>query len=180
MNFSPELGTGLPKRKIPQTQETFSDCLTRYEVVPVEALISRVVLRSLSKARYDTRNLSHFGLASPAYLHFTSPIRRYPDLMVHREIIRSLINRRGKHSSRSRDTPVGIAERSSLREQGSSRSREGLCRFEESGIYGKASRGRIYRPDIRGCSLRILCDTRYILCRWVGSRKQLKRRLLST
>jgi len=58
---------------------------------PEEELVATVILRSLQRARYDPANLGHFGLASKAYLHFTSPIRRYPDLVVHREVVRSLV-----------------------------------------------------------------------------------------
>jgi ribonuclease R len=109
------VGYGLPKRRSLKPKD-LQRLLDQVRGRPVEALISRVVLRSLSKARYDTRNLSHFGLASPAYLHFTSPIRRYPDLMVHREIIRSLILEE-ENTRPDLETLQSIAERSSLREK---------------------------------------------------------------
>jgi len=51
---------------------------------PEEKPIALLMLRTMQKARYDAGNLGHFGLAAPAYTHFTSPIRRYPDLVVHR------------------------------------------------------------------------------------------------
>lgn len=60
---------------------------------PGETLVNMLLLRSLKQAKYATENIGHFGLASGAYTHFTSPIRRYPDLVVHR-ILRETL--RGK------------------------------------------------------------------------------------
>ena len=58
--------------------------LKAVEGKPEEPAVNAIVLRSMMKARYDPENLGHFGLAAQYYCHFTSPIRRYPDLMVHR------------------------------------------------------------------------------------------------
>ncbi len=74
---------------------------------PDAELIQTVMLRSMNQATYTPENVGHFGLAYPAYTHFTSPIRRYPDLLVHRAI-RSLIRsrRESSHVERAPDTPI--------------------------------------------------------------------------
>lgn len=60
--------------------------LERVRETPMEALVSRLVLRSMKQARYSAESTGHFGLACDFYCHFTSPIRRYPDLQLHRII----------------------------------------------------------------------------------------------
>ena len=72
------------------TPRMYQKLAARIEGKPEERILSYLMLRSLSQARYSARNEGHFALAAPTYTHFTSPIRRYPDLIVHR-IAKSLL-----------------------------------------------------------------------------------------
>jgi ribonuclease R len=70
--------------------EHFNRILARVEGKPYAELVNEVILRSQAQAEYETANVGHFGLNLRRYAHFTSPIRRYADLVVHRALIRAL------------------------------------------------------------------------------------------
>lgn len=98
--------------------KTLQDLLKKIEGKKEEAVINTLMLRSLRKARYAPNNLGHFGLAAKYYSHFTSPIRRYPDLMIHRIIKEHLQGKlTGKRSEKLKATVAYISDQSSARER---------------------------------------------------------------
>ncbi len=95
----------------------YQNLLTKAKDLPSFSVLNRVMLRSMQKARYSPENVGHFGLASDCYCHFTSPIRRYPDLCIHR-IIKEVIN--GKYAEAVEKFGGFVeraAEQSSMRER---------------------------------------------------------------
>jgi ribonuclease R len=92
-DFLAELGLSLPGGAQPRPKD-YAELLERIRPRPDFALLQTILLRSLKQAVYSPDNAGHFGLAFDAYVHFTSPIRRYPDLVVHRAIKACLAGRR--------------------------------------------------------------------------------------
>lgn len=83
--FLRQLGVGIARKAKPTTKD-FQQILIKLATRPDRHLLQTLVIRSLMQAQYQPDNLGHFGLGFDAYAHFTSPIRRYPDLLVHRGI----------------------------------------------------------------------------------------------
>jgi ribonuclease R len=95
------------------------DLLNKVSGRPEEAVISMIMLRSMKQAKYSTENAGHFGLAANYYSHFTSPIRRYPDLLIHR-VMREIYNEGSLSPERIERLQVFLtdaAEQSSIRER---------------------------------------------------------------
>jgi ribonuclease R len=106
------------------TAQDLNHLLDQVEDTPHESLVRTAAVRSMQKAIYSTKNVGHFGLAFDFYTHFTSPIRRYPDLLVHRVLAKHLHNepfadkdivtfQHIAESSTAREIDASIAERES-------------------------------------------------------------------
>ena len=112
--FLAELGIALPGGERPEARH-FAQVLAQAKARPDRHLIETVLMRSLKLAVYRGENAGHFGLALDAYVHFTSPIRRYPDLVVHRAIKRRLAKVKTPKSALE-EIPV-LAEHTSMTER---------------------------------------------------------------
>ncbi|GAA5215655.1 ribonuclease R [Corallincola platygyrae] len=103
--FIGELGLSLGGDDSP-TPADFGELVEQIEGRPDQELIQTMLLRSMQQAIYDADNEGHFGLALPAYSHFTSPIRRYPDLLLHRAL-KYLVAKEQHGDQKQRWTPTG-------------------------------------------------------------------------
>lgn len=124
--FVKALGFELKNKDGQTTAEEISKMLKSVTGTPAEMLIKTAAVRAMSKAVYSTANIGHFGLAFEYYTHFTSPIRRYPDLMVHRLLYRFLTHgqieqdeiikyQKLADDSSEREMEAAEAERSSIK-----------------------------------------------------------------
>ncbi|MEW6219816.1 MAG: ribonuclease R, partial [Thermodesulfobacteriota bacterium] len=99
--FAASLGLELPRG--PATPAWFGQVLDMVAGSPTEYIVNNLLLRTMKQARYAPDNPGHFGLAADHYTHFTSPIRRYPDLTVHRALGELLAHPRPRHGESAAD-----------------------------------------------------------------------------
>ena len=106
-DFTTSLGYSLGVSSEGVAPRHFQRLLQRLRGKPEERPVAFLMLRTMQQARYDIQNRGHFGLAAPSYTHFTSPIRRYPDLVVHRALreTRAGARRDPSHSARAEALP---------------------------------------------------------------------------
>ena len=112
-------------------------------------LIDTLTLRSMSKAEYTTENIGHYGLAFPYYTHFTSPIRRYPDLIVHRILQNYLSNKKSENKGLLEE----ICKHSSHREQLATKAERDSIKYMQT-VYMKDKIGRRFKGVITGVTER--------------------------
>jgi len=113
--FVAGFGLSLPKNSH-RSPRSLQKLLKTVEGRPEESVVSTLILRSMKQARYSAECEEHFGLGSSAYTHFTSPIRRYPDLAIHRVVRRALIEKKPVPESVG-EQMIAVALRSSARER---------------------------------------------------------------
>jgi len=117
-------------REVHVTSHMYQKLTQRVAGKPEERILSYLMLRSLKQARYSEENVGHFALAAPTYTHFTSPIRRYPDLIVHR-ILKRVFQEGRRDSPLTLEALHDIAEASSQSERRSADAERELIEWKK-------------------------------------------------
>ncbi|MFA6867007.1 MAG: ribonuclease R [Clostridia bacterium] len=140
-NFNTSLGI---------TPKLFSDFLEKVKEEPTEPIINKTMLRTMQKAKYSIKNIGHFGLNTEFYCHFTSPIRRYPDLMVHRALKAKIEGKANEEfKANFLKQCVSAAEKSSEREVAAERAERDIDDYYKT-VYMSNKVGEQYNGIVSG------------------------------
>ena len=144
-----KLGYSVPKGKM--EPKMFSELLEAIQGTPEKDMITSVLIRSMAKAVYSTKNIGHFGLGFADYTHFTSPIRRYPDLLVHRLLQAILMNK--SITTKDQKSYERMALFASERERNASEAERTSIKYKQV-EYMSTKIGQAYRGVITGVTER--------------------------
>ncbi len=145
--FVKALGYNLQNKDGEVTAHALNHLLEQIDGTPHESLIRTATIRSMQKAIYSTKNIGHFGLAFEFYTHFTSPIRRYPDLLVHRVLAKHLNNEPFKDTEIN--TLQHIAESSTRREISATEAERASKKLKQV-EYMSSRVGQVFKGTISG------------------------------
>jgi len=148
INALNKLGYSLPGGEL--TPKALQAILKQAEGKAEAPAVSTLLLRSLRLARYAAENLGHFGLAAEHYLHFTSPIRRYPDLVVHR-VLRALIRRKANQAKKEdwASRFPKMAQHTSDRERAAENAERELTKYYQC-LWAERHKGETYIGMVSG------------------------------
>ncbi|NOU46486.1 MAG: ribonuclease R [Bacteroidales bacterium] len=148
MQFLNKLGYSMNISSRAKLVKSYNDLFVAVEGKGEKSLIETVAIRTMAKAEYSTQNIGHYGLAFPYYTHFTSPIRRYPDLIVHRLLERYLIE--NKPSVSSEDYEAVCKHASDMEQRAANMERESIKYKQAEYLLDKV--GKMFDGQISGVS----------------------------
>lgn len=146
VRFANKMGFSIKSGNTEQLSRSLNNLMTEIEGKPIQNILESLAVRTMSKARYSTQNLGHFGLAFEHYSHFTSPIRRYPDVMAHRMLQHYLDG--GK--SLPAEEYERKAEHSSAQEKLAAEAERASIKYKQVEYMGLQSRNEVYTGLVSG------------------------------
>ena len=127
-NVAKRFGYSIAFRDEEQARDALNNLMEIIQQKPELGVLGRLGVRSMAKAVYTTKNIGHYGLAYEHYTHFTSPIRRYPDVLVHRLLLQNLLKERPRYTN---DELEELCNHSSLMERNSQKAEREAIKYKQ-------------------------------------------------